>query len=190
MVTIQDSSELFGAQFNTFSEILYDTAFVYTQAYSHMPYSKVGDGTDIRLWNYKDQKFVIHKNARFDCFSFVWMVLQKLIHLDEIDSRIDPDSVIINTIASIKLAIQKNYFIPLKDTNLKAGQCGIIFLIKNSDGWDTKGQRHLAFYFVRDDGIIWIHNARSTGGVTKTVFTHHEFYQKMSQEREVYITHR
>jgi hypothetical protein len=116
--------------------------------------------------------------VNFDCFQFVWFVLQELAETGIIYPKISSYQPIYDTIPKLHLAVNQGYMTKLTEINQLS--TGVIFILKTQQGWDKMGQRHLGFYFTSGEKVHMISDRNVKKGVDVESFGRQEFFDKYS----------
>ena len=119
-------------------------------------------------------KVIIVDIPAFDCFQFVWFVLKKLIEAKIISSQIQKYEPTFDMIKKLKIAQARGCFQDFKTfSDLKT--CGVVFYTKTHNGWENMHERHIGFYFMQKDEIIFISNHKHELEVVQENFSFQEF---------------
>jgi hypothetical protein len=183
----KDHIELLNTDFTMIKDELLDMCTFYANDPHRLGYFQWKDCKSLSYIDFKSKNIIsIPGETNFDCFQFVWFILEKLAQYQTIPSKITSYSPTFDTLTKLKLAIQQSYLTELTDQSQLT--CGVIFFTKNANGWDKKGARHMGFYFNNGDKIQMISNRQSKKGVDIEYFDLSDFFERFSNMSECYIS--
>jgi hypothetical protein len=171
--------QLLYKDFRNIKDQLYEVCKFYSEPQNNPGYFKWQEGKDLVYRDYMSKKVIeMEEVINFDCFQFVWFVLQELAETGVIGPKIESYQPVYNTILKLHVAIEKGYMIKLEEINQLS--VGIIFFLKTPEGWENMGERHLGFYFTNGDKVQMISDRNSAKGVDIETFGKQEFFDKFS----------
>ena len=175
-----DIIELLNNDFSKISSELFEICMFYATPPHRLSYLKLYDEKVLEYVDFQTGDLIqLDSYSNFDCFQFVWFVLQKLAEYKIIKSDIKYYEQTFQTIEKILDAIDKKYLVLLKSPNQL--NCGVVFYLTREDGWETPGKRHAGFYFTKGDYVEVISNHKFMKGVGVEKYTKSEFVERFTK---------
>jgi hypothetical protein len=177
----EDIIELLNTDFTSIKSTLFEICSFYTAEPNKLNYFKLSDKKTLSYRDFKSRELIeLVDYASFDCFQFVWFILEKLAEYKIINSKVAYYEQTFKTTDKIKTAIERKYLTKLE--NPKQLGCGVIFFIKDDSGWLTQGKRHMGFYFtdLDTDTVKIISNRKSKDGIDIETFSKIRFFERFS----------
>jgi hypothetical protein len=179
--------QLLNRDFRQIEKGLYEVCKFYSEPQNNPGYFKWQEGKDLVYRDYMTKKVIeMEEVINFDCFQFVWFVLQELAESGVIGPQIESYMPVYDTILKLHEAIENGYLSKLTEMNQLS--TGIIFFLKTPQGWENMGERHFGFYFTQGDRVQMISDRNSVKGVEAETFDKQEFFDKFSKMSECFVS--